>query len=458
MKKTFLKMGILSIFIITGVAFSNSVAACPINQSTNIVAYTQTGLGGVGDLSSQWIVAFLDWFKSQDASLDYVELDATDVKDDCDLSSFSNLKLYIQPGGDAYKQQKILRQGGKDNILDFLNNNGAYLGICAGFYYAATDYYWQGSYYDWSYVLGEFPTVEGSIVEIADYDENPGYAVTGIDDEVDGEHFQMTYYGGPTRGYVDTSESHPGNRVLTFSTPVNGKNLLAGVRDGKKLMLTVHPEAYEGIGIEGLTTEQRIENYKWLANRINDVAGTNFYVPPYETPAPQCSDGVDNDGDNYIDYPNDPGCDSADDNNETDPGSGCFDGFESGSLSDWTLSGPGDPWQAETNTVHSGSYAAEARGTGAGDDAFMEKDITGCGTTFSYYRKLVGLDGVDDFEAGYYDNETWTTVEQLGSYTANDSSFVYKSFTIPSTASKIRFKCECGAVSEACIVDDIDIN
>ena len=31
---------------------------------------------------------------------------------------------------------------------------------------------------------------------------------------------------------------------------------------------------------------------------------------------PQCSDGVDNDGDGLVDYPNDPGCDSPDDNDE----------------------------------------------------------------------------------------------------------------------------------------------
>ncbi|NOZ58211.1 MAG: hypothetical protein GXO66_01325 [Euryarchaeota archaeon] len=36
------------------------------------------------------------------------------------------------------------------------------------------------------------------------------------------------------------------------------------------------------------------------------------------TPAPQCSDGIDNDGDGKVDYPEDPGCASADDNDERD--------------------------------------------------------------------------------------------------------------------------------------------
>jgi hypothetical protein len=40
-------------------------------------------------------------------------------------------------------------------------------------------------------------------------------------------------------------------------------------------------------------------------------------VPP--PPAPQCSDGIDNDNDGKIDVYNDPGCASAQDNDETDP-------------------------------------------------------------------------------------------------------------------------------------------
>ncbi|MBU1151241.1 hypothetical protein KJ632_00255, partial [Patescibacteria group bacterium] len=44
---------------------------------------------------------------------------------------------------------------------------------------------------------------------------------------------------------------------------------------------------------------------------------------PEDTTAPaeefQCADGIDNDADGEIDYPADPGCSNADDNNETDP-------------------------------------------------------------------------------------------------------------------------------------------
>ncbi|MDP8908519.1 MAG: hypothetical protein M3N47_05225, partial [Chloroflexota bacterium] len=41
--------------------------------------------------------------------------------------------------------------------------------------------------------------------------------------------------------------------------------------------------------------------------------------PPTPTPAPYCSDGIDNDGDQKVDFGADPGCSSTGDNDETDP-------------------------------------------------------------------------------------------------------------------------------------------
>lgn len=46
--------------------------------------------------------------------------------------------------------------------------------------------------------------------------------------------------------------------------------------------------------------------------RIDAMLGGS--TPP---PDPACSDGIDNDGDGATDYPNDPGCDSASDDDET---------------------------------------------------------------------------------------------------------------------------------------------
>jgi hypothetical protein len=467
--------------------------ACPINSSTDIAVYGQTGTGGVGDLSRSWMVHFFDWWKAQDASVDYAILDAADVKSDCVLTSYPNLKLYVEPGGDAYKQQKALGAAGKSNILGFIDSGKAYLGTCAGFYYAAGDYYWQGSYYDWPYLLGRFPTVEGSITSIADYEGEPPYAVTTL---ANGHH--ALYYGGPTRGWSQTPATHPGTAMSSFAS-IPG-NLPAVIMNDNMLLTSVHLEAYENDGFSGLTTAQRVENYKWLASMINDAANTTFYVPAYtqchdgidndgdgntDYPAdpgcasieddseanPQCSDGLDNDADSYTDYPADPGCASVADDDETDvsgPVQLFADDFETGGLAAWTLSkasGAND-WTAATTNPYQGSYHAQGRPLSTTTPAAsMGKAVStsGYGTvTVSYYRRLIGLDVADEYKAKWFDGTSWNVMEETGSVSANDAAYVHKQFVLPSAAGNnpafaIKFECTAGATSEYCRVDNVEI-
>ncbi len=51
-----------------------------------------------------------------------------------------------------------------------------------------------------------------------------------------------------------------------------------------------------------------------FALSVKAIGGSNLKITI--TPAPQCADGVDNDGDELIDYPNDPECESPSDNLE----------------------------------------------------------------------------------------------------------------------------------------------
>lgn len=465
----------------------NKLPSCPIQEETNIVFYGETGRGGVGTPSRSWMIHFLDWWQQQDSGINYAELDSGDVQGECDLTSFPNLKLYIQPGGDAYLQQKKLGQDGKNSIVQFLNSGGAYFGACAGWYYAATDYYWEGNYYSHPYLLRVYKTVEGSIWEIADY---PDYRVTPLSN-----NRNSIYYGGPTVGWKDTLAGNDGGIADATFSAIGGE-LPAVIKSDNMLLTSVHLEAYEDDGISGLSTADRVENYKYLANLINEVAGTTFYVPPYTEP-PACSDGIDNDGDELVDM-NDPGCDSAGDNDETDPSpTQCSDeidndgddfidmadddcdssedddespntglteifsdGFESG-LGQWTISGTGTPWSQRSDAIYEGSYTAGVKRTGAGEDSYMESvifDASGYSTvTLEYYRKLKGLDAADDFQVEYrgMDN-SWNTVEHLSNGREN-GEFVFKAHTIPNTATSIRIKCECGAVSEGCWIDNVKI-
>jgi glutamine amidotransferase-like uncharacterized protein len=179
-------------------------------------------------------------------------------------------------------------------------------------------------------------------------------------------------------------------------------------------------------------------------------------------PVTQCNDGIDNDGDSFIDFPSDIGCTDSLDDDETDPTGPVeifSDGFENG-MGNWVLYGSGRQWTSNSESVYEGSLAARAKRTGAGDDSFMETsfDVSQFSTvTFEYYRRLKGLDAADDFEVQYFNGLSWVSVEHLGSSSENNADFVFKSFSIPNSASKVRFKCEVGAVSEKCFVDNVRI-
>jgi glutamine amidotransferase-like uncharacterized protein len=442
--------------------------ACPISSNHNIVVYGDTGFGGVGDLSKSWIQHFFDWWKTQDSRVSYVFVDGSDVSNDCNLSSLTNVKLYVQPGGNAYYQQKTLGESGKQNILNHISSGKAYLGICAGFFYASNDYYWQGSYYDWPYMLDIFPSVEGSITNIADYDQNPGYALTRLSNGHD-----AIYYGGPTQGWRDTQVNLNGGNMLASFASIPG-DLPALVKYDNMLLTSVHLEAYENDGISGLSTEDRIENYKLLANNINDVSGTNFFVPAYNNQSTvfACSDGIDNDADGYVDL-NDIGCESEDDNdeynyvppvNDTNSTGILFeDGFENG-LGNWITSAVsgGSVWNVQSDNPYDGIYYAFSKPMSTTQPASIleSKSInTSSANTLkiSYARKLVGLDSADEFSVKYYDG-IWHTIEMTGSSGVSDSSYKYKEYLISTSSEiKLRFECTAGAVSESCRVDSVKV-
>lgn len=53
-------------------------------------------------------------------------------------------RLLCMPGGDMYRYAQDLHILGAENIKDFVNRGGGYIGICGGGYYAGRDVYWQG--------------------------------------------------------------------------------------------------------------------------------------------------------------------------------------------------------------------------------------------------------------------------------------------------------------------------
>jgi hypothetical protein len=97
-----------------------------------------------------------------------------------------------------------------------------------------------------------------------------------------------------------------------------------------ELQPNVHAMTNSGLA-PGTAYSYRIRavNVSWFGPYSNVVAATTLLPPPtpgpsatpspLPTPAPRCSDGADNDLDGFTDWPADPGCDSAADDDEFNP-------------------------------------------------------------------------------------------------------------------------------------------
>ncbi|HUQ07579.1 MAG TPA: vWA domain-containing protein [Kofleriaceae bacterium] len=93
-------------------------------------------------------------------------------------------------------------------------------------------------------------------------------------------------------------------------------------------------------------------------------------LPCFVTSQRQCSDGLDNDGDGMIDFPNDVGCDSPSDNTENTPGPQCSDGADNDAdnQTDWPFDvGCQGPTDATENSGAACGDGLDNDGDGATD-------------------------------------------------------------------------------------------
>ena len=86
----------------------------------------------------------------------------------------------------------------------------------------------------------------------------------------------------------------------------------SGGRVNAGLALAPIPQCSDGIDNDGDGLIDYPKDLGCASLSDND----EYSAPPLPPPRPACSDGVDNDGDGLVDYPKDPGCTSASDTNE----------------------------------------------------------------------------------------------------------------------------------------------
>ena len=302
-------------------------SSCPVTASHAVVYSKAKGVGGASIL---WVEDLLWWLKqAADADADaapfsYIGLVEGEIQA-CDLASFPNLRLYINPGGNAYNQLAALNVSGTENIKAFMTRPAAkgasaYAGFCAGAYLASESYLWEtmfegGGYFDFrnNPPLGLFPhTVEGSLIDINDdqYSDQFGHKYRAVN--VSNGH-KMVYFGGSSFGFNGAEDfSNPDSpqydkelEVLLYYQDFYGYktvNLPAAWRYKNLLLTSIHAEADNctqdrevaetgdcpAQGDAWLTEAEILRNRAWLVNQINAVAGTKLVVPP-STPQPNMS-------------------------------------------------------------------------------------------------------------------------------------------------------------------------
>src|SRR5206468_1041110 len=113
-------------------------------------------------------------------------------------------------------------------------------------------------------------------------------------------------------------------------------------------------------------------------------ASDNNETDPVALPA--CSDGVDNDGDNKIDFPADPGCTNAADTSETDPVAAATRSRYAMNNQCWALKATGNGnYVARTAT----GYSATATTLATAEPFFMKPSALGKYLFYNRNRQLM---------------------------------------------------------------------
>jgi glutamine amidotransferase-like uncharacterized protein len=154
------------------------------------------------------------------------------------LDDFSDAKAICFPGGYAYDYKIALSGRTINNLRNYVASGGAYIGICAGAFFASSSVVWEGIEYPYTLGLFEGKAI-GSIHEIAPWDN---YQMTSIainaSNPVSGStnnDLSVLYYGGPyfesNSTEYDTvalwSNYFDKTAIINF-TYQNGKVLLIG--------------------------------------------------------------------------------------------------------------------------------------------------------------------------------------------------------------------------------------
>ncbi|MFW9888577.1 MAG: BPL-N domain-containing protein [Candidatus Thorarchaeota archaeon] len=205
---------LIIILLFMSLASANPVISNEI-QRTDLTGIKVAVYEGVTDEQSSSFssrTALFWMFRWMNATVDVVT--AADIRNDI-LVDYDIIAI---PGGWAWAYFQDLTNSGVVRIRNFVENGGAFFGVCAGAYFACDNIRWEGE--NIGYSLDLYPNLGiGPIEEIAAW---PGYnmtrinlnkAVTGMDLSGEPDSHTLMYYGGP---YFETAGTDGVNVIATY--------------------------------------------------------------------------------------------------------------------------------------------------------------------------------------------------------------------------------------------------
>ncbi len=223
-------------------------------------SWTQTGIDvAIYADSGTWqdgitaLRQFLKW-----KGLSYKLIYANQLNTDLDLNQF---KIIVFPGGYAGAYNNMLNSMAIGKIRKFIATGHAYLGICAGAYFAADKIIWQDTVY--SYKLHLFHGLAiGPIIDLAPW---PLYKIAKLEmnlqdslNRYENLFEYMLYYGGP---FFSPTKDFAFDTVATYA--INGKPAIIRFNygAGRVVLIGTHPEIEEDSDRDSTGMAQELNDY-----------------------------------------------------------------------------------------------------------------------------------------------------------------------------------------------------
>jgi glutamine amidotransferase-like uncharacterized protein len=153
---------------------------------------------------------------------------------------YEEVDMIIFPGGFAAEYRHALKNHQK--IRSFVENGGSYVGICAGAYYAATIFNWQGTAYE--YPLSIFPgTAAGPLNGELNWGDAAALIINsdavpnqGFPDQIDVYYFDGPYFT------VNPDNEESVDIIARYDLNDEAAVVAGSFGTGRYLLLGPHPE------------------------------------------------------------------------------------------------------------------------------------------------------------------------------------------------------------------------